>query len=179
VTQIASIRTLSLRSSLFPFLPLFLFCGSACPQEGLPAARTIGPGEMFTFFFLMPGPLKILGPFVQLTGQGGTQFVRRLAFRAFFYSCLTLLFAAVIGERSMRQYHVSVPVLAIAAGIILFLVALQTIMEQFGASVPSPRQSLEPSQRLAISPLAFPTIVTPYRAAVIICMALTPTRFPD
>jgi small neutral amino acid transporter SnatA (MarC family) len=87
--------------------------------------------------------------------------VRRLAFRAFFYSCLTLLFAAVIGERSMRQYYVSVPVLAIAAGIILFLVALKTIMEQFGSSVPSPQPNLEPSLRLAISPLAFPTIVTP------------------
>jgi multiple antibiotic resistance protein len=75
----------------------------------------------------------------------------------------------------MRQYHVSVPVLAIAAGIILFLVALKTIMEQFGSSVPSPQQNLEPSLRLAISPLAFPTIVTPYGvAAVIICMALTP-----
>lgn len=75
----------------------------------------------------------------------------------------------------MRQYHVSVPVLAIAAGIILFLVALKTIMEQFGSSVPSPQQNLEPSLPLAISPLAFPTIVTPYGvAAVIICMALTP-----
>ena len=58
MTQIASIRTLSLRSSVFLLLPLFLFCGSACPQESLPAARTISPGEMFTFFFLMPGLSK-------------------------------------------------------------------------------------------------------------------------
>jgi small neutral amino acid transporter SnatA (MarC family) len=149
----------------FPAPESFPLCGSACPQESLPAARTISPGEMFTFFFLMLGPLKILGPFVQLAGQGDTQFARRLA----------LLFAAVIGERSMRQYHVSEPVLAIAAGIILFLVALKTIMEQFRSTVPAPQQNLEPSLGLAISPLAFPTIVTPYGvAAVIICMALTP-----
>ena len=67
MTRITGIRTLSLRSSLFLLLPPFLFCGSACPQESLPsptspAARTISPGEMFTFFFLMLGPLKILGP---------------------------------------------------------------------------------------------------------------------
>ena len=75
----------------------------------------------------------------------------------------------------MRQYYVSEPVLAIAAGIILFLVALETIMEQFRSTVPAPQQNLEPSLGLAISPLAFPTIVTPYGvAAVIICMALTP-----
>lgn len=102
---------------------------------------------------------------MQLAGQGDTQFARRLA----------LLFAAVIGERSMRQYYVSEPVLAIAAGIILFLVALKTIMEQFRSTVPAPQQNLEPSLGLAISPLAFPAIVTPYGvAAVIICMALTP-----
>jgi hypothetical protein len=109
MTQIASIRTLSLRSSLFLLLPLFLFCGSACPEESMPfptspAARTISPGEMFTFFFLMLGPLKILGPFVQLAGQGDTQFARRLAFRAFFYSCLTLLFAAVIGAHAIARH---------------------------------------------------------------------------
>jgi MarC family integral membrane protein len=106
----------------FPAPESFPLCGSACPQESLPAARTISPGKMFTFFFLILGPLKILGPFVQLAGQGDTEFARRLVFRALFYSCLALLFAAVIGERSMRQYHVSVPVLAITAGIILFLV---------------------------------------------------------
>jgi small neutral amino acid transporter SnatA (MarC family) len=35
-------------------------------------------------------------------------------------------------------------------------------MEQFGSSVPAPQQNLEPSRGLAISPRAFPTIVTPY-----------------
>ena len=39
----------------------------------------------------------------------------------------------------------------------------------------APQLTIEPSLRLAISPLAFPTIVTPYGiAAVIICVSLTP-----
>ena len=74
----------------------------------------------------------------------------------------------------MRRYHISVPVSAIAAGIILFLVALRTVMQQFDANEPEARE-YEPSLRLAVSPLAFPTIVTPYGiAAVIVCMTLTP-----
>ena len=136
--------------------------------------HTVTLTEMFTFLFLMLGPIKILGPFVQLTRNDDDAFSKRLAIRAFLFSCAALVFAAFVGERSMRKYHVSVPVLAIAAGIILFLVALQTVMHQFDSSTPTHRE-YEPSMRLAVSPLAFPTIVTPYGvAAVIVFMTLTP-----
>lgn len=129
---------------------------------------------MFTFFFLMLGPLKILGPFAHLTKNGDATFARRLAIRAFLYSCLALVFAAFLGENSIRKYHISLGVLGIAAGIILFLVALRTVMEQFDPTTVGAHE-YEPSMRLAITPLAFPIIVTPYGvAAVIICMALTP-----
>lgn len=142
--------------------------------QGDSMARPVTPGEMFAFFFLMLGPIKILGPFVQMTRKGDAVFTRRLAIRAFFVSCASLAFAGLIGDRSMRQYRISVPVLAIAAGIILFLVALQTVMQQFDATDQGPRE-YEPTLSLAVSPLAFPTIVTPYGiAAVIICMTLTP-----
>jgi len=137
--------------------------------------RTVTLSEMFAFFFLMLGPLKILGPFVQMTQRSDARFTRRLAFRAFLYSCVALVLAAFAGENSIHKYHISVPVLAIAAGIILFLVALRTVMEQFDANPAQAPHTIEPSLRLALSPLAFPTIVTPYGvAAVIICVTLTP-----
>jgi len=129
---------------------------------------------MFAFFFLMLGPIKILGPFVQMTQKCDPALARRLAFRAFWVSCASLVLAGLLGEKALRQYHISVPVLAIAAGVILFLVALRTVMQQFDAADPAARE-FEPSLRLAVSPLAFPTIVTPYGiAAVIVCMTLTP-----
>jgi small neutral amino acid transporter SnatA (MarC family) len=62
------------------------------------------------FFFLMLGPLKILGPFVQMTGGSDAVFTRRLALRAFLYSGLALVLAAVVGENSHCKYHISVPV---------------------------------------------------------------------
>lgn len=160
--------------SLF-FLPAGLLAGQGPALLNPSRAFTVSISEMFTFLFLMLGPIKILGPFVQLTRKGDEAFARRLAIRAFLYSCAALLFAAFIGERSMRKYHISVPVLAIAAGIILFLVALQTVMQQFDTSGAAGRHEYEPSMRLAVSPLAFPTIVTPYGvAAVIVLMTLTP-----
>jgi multiple antibiotic resistance protein len=66
-------------------------------------------------------------------------------------------------------------VLQIAAGIILFLVALQAVMQQYSATHASERTE-PPTLALAFSPLAFPTIVTPYGiAAVTILITLAPT----
>lgn len=160
---------------LSSFLAVAVSAQEAASTTTVAAPRAVSLGEMFTFFFLMLGPLKILGPFVRMTQGGDAAFARRLAVRAFFYSCFALVLAAVIGENSIRKYHISVPVLAIAAGIILFLVALRTVMEQFDENSVPPAPAGEPSLRLAVSPLAFPTIVTPYGvAAVIICVTLTP-----
>jgi multiple antibiotic resistance protein len=148
----------------------------ASPNQALFQSVTIA--DMATFLFLMLGPIKIVGPFVNLTRKGDAAFARRLAIRGFLFSCLSLAFAALIGESTMRRYRISVPVLAVDAGIILFLVALQTVMQQFGPESAAPQHEYEPSMRLAASPLAFPTIVTPYGiAAVIIFLVLTPDLF--
>lgn len=161
------------------FAPLAAVSLALC--SALPAQTTdqsprinISITQMFIFFFLMLGPLKILGPFVQFTKHGDAKFTRRLALRGFFISCVALVIAAFAGANSLERYHISVPVLAIACGLILFLVALKTVMSQFDLSSDGPKD-FEPNLRLAVTPLAFPTIVTPYGvAAVIVCMALTP-----
>jgi len=158
-------------------LPLFP-ASTLLAQESMPAAaagsRLISPREMFAFFFLMLGPIKILGPFVQMTSKGDVMFRRRLAVRAILVSCLALFFSALVGETALRRFHISVPVLAVSGGIILFLVALRTVMQQFDAEDRGLRE-YEPALKMAVSPLAFPTIVTPYGiAAAIICMTLTP-----
>lgn len=154
--------------------PLNLLAGQGLETPHASAPHMVTITEMFAFLFLMLGPIKILGPFVQMTRGSDAAFAKRLAFRAFLYSCATLAFAAVIGEKSMRKFRISVAVLGIAAGIILFLVALQTVMQQFDSEKQA-RHEYEPTLKLAVSPLAFPTIVTPYGvAAVIVFMTLTP-----
>lgn len=159
----------------------FLAASTTClvAQNPLPAVpaitRTLTMKEIFAFLFLMLGPLKILGPFAQLTAGCDGIFTRRLAVRAIIISCASLAFVALIGEKSMSNYHISVPVLAIAAGIILFLVALRTVLQQFDFYQPATQHQEDKSLRLAVTPLAFPIIVTPYGiAAVIIFMSLTP-----
>ena len=56
-----------------------------------------------------------------MTSKGEASLSRKLAVRTVIYSCLALFLAGALGERSLRKYHVSVPVLTIAAGFIPFL----------------------------------------------------------
>ena len=166
-------------------ISLPLASGLAFGQESVPTATYQGGGafslgQMFTFFFLMLGPLKILGPFVQITRKADAALTRRIAIRAFLYSCAALVVAALIGEEFLRKFNIQVSVLAIAAGIILFLVALRAVIEQFDIDPGATPKHYEPDMRYAASPLAFPTIVTPYGVAtVIVCMALTPDSMTE
>lgn len=57
------------------------------------------------------------------------------------------------------------------AGIILFLVALKTVLEQFVPPEPHADEAGVPPEaamKVALSPLAFPTIVTPYGIAALV-----------
>jgi multiple antibiotic resistance protein len=160
--------------------------GAACLlQSGLAHAQEMaaqpayGPVPLaliFSFSFLMLGPIKIVGPFAKITHGADATLTRNLAIRAIFFASLALLVAAVAGEAFLRSYTIPIPVLVLAAGIVLFLVALQGILQQFAPPAhPAGEPASTPTLAMAITPIAFPTIVTPYGiAAVIVFLALSP-----
>ncbi len=125
--------------------------------------------------FLMLGPFKIIGPYNKMTQGADPAMVRQFAIRGILYSSIALLLAALIGENIISNYGIPIPVLGMAGGIILFLVAILNVIRQFG-EYPSHEVKPEPlNLKMAMYPLAFPTIVTPYGiAAVIVFMALIP-----
>lgn len=85
-----------------------------------------------------------------------------------------MLAAATIGANILHKWGISVGALQLAAGIVLFLIALRPVLEQYEPKKPETEaqgSSASPapsSSDLAFSPLAFPTIVTPYGVAVLI-----------
>jgi len=138
-------------------------------------------GKVFTFLFLTLGPLKIIGPFAEMTQGRDTAFRRKLAFRGAIVAAIGLLAAVTLGTRILKQWGISVGALLLTAGIVLFLVALRPVLEQYAArdtraeAADKAATSELPIRALAITPLAFPTIVTPYGVAVVIMlMALRP-----
>jgi multiple antibiotic resistance protein len=135
--------------------------------------------HIFTFLFLMLGPLKMIGPFSRATHGADAALTRQVALRTVLFGSLGLLFAAFLGDSILRKYGIPVSVLALSAGVILFLVALQNILQQFappspheaGITSPAPTSILH----MAMMPLAFPTMVTPYGiAALVVFLAVTP-----
>lgn len=131
--------------------------------------------HIFTMLFLMLGPFKIIGPFAQMTQAADPVLARNIAFRGFMYSTIALLMAALIGENILSNYGIPIPILAISGGIILFLVAILNIIHQFDPPSAKDENPVKPTMKMAIYPLAFPTIVTPYGiAAVIVFFALAP-----
>jgi len=156
-------------------LTLAPFAATAQSTGVLATRRPITWGMIFALLFLMLGPIKLLGPFAAATKDCDRVFRLRLATRAFLFSVAAVTIAAALGEQVLDNFAIPVLVLQIAAGLILFLVALQAVMHQYDVTRP-PERTEPPTLAHAFSPLAFPTIVTPYGiAAVIILISLAPT----
>jgi multiple antibiotic resistance protein len=135
----------------------------------------IDTAQVFTFLFLMLGPFKIIAPYAKMTLHADPAMGRQLAFRGIAFATIALILASVIGDNVLGNFGIPVEILALAGGIILFLVALRNTIRQFDPPAPIMEESAPLTLKMAINPLAFPTIVTPYgMAALIVFMAISP-----
>ena len=152
---------------------------AAEPAAGPAPLKQFALGQVFALLFLMLGPFKIIGPFFKVTKGADARLTRQIAVWATIFSALALLIAGFLGESILSNYGIPLPVLALSGGIILFLVALKNVLEQFEAAEPHTDDVAVPpaaAMKVAMSPLAFPTIVTPYGiAAVVVLVAFGQT----
>src|SRR3974377_250843 len=163
------------RLTVIVALTLLPFAAAAQSAGVLATRRPITWGMIFALLFLMLGPIKLLAPFAAATKDCDRVFRLRLATRAFLFSAGAGTSAGALGQQMLENFALPVLVLQIAAGLILFLVALQAVMQQYDVTHQRDRTE-PPTLAHAFSPLAFPTIVTPYGiAAVIILISLAPT----
>jgi multiple antibiotic resistance protein len=177
-----------LRWDTRPIVALIISVGCLAAAVAAPAAEVtvaqvpmpqISLGQVFAILFLMLGPFKIIGPFFKATEGADARLTRQIAVWATIFSALALLIAGFLGESILGTYGIPLPVLALSGGIILFLVAIKNVLEQFEApqshtdAVGVPPAA---AMKVAMAPLAFPTIVTPYGiAAVVVLIAFRQT----
>jgi multiple antibiotic resistance protein len=118
--------------------------GSQIPMEPVSAL------QIFTFLFLMLGPFKVVGPFAKITERAEPRLARRIALRATLVSSVALLLAAVLGQSTLSRYGIPLPDLALAGGLILFLVALRATLLQSAPSSGAGDEVAVPTLNMAI-----------------------------
>ncbi len=135
-----------------------------------------GHFNLFIIFFVTLGPLKVIPVFVQLTRNADRALKRRLALVSTVVSTLVVLLVVLLGSNLLRVWRIQLPALMIASGILLSLVALRLILTQYdprGEQAPSPEH---PEPHLAITPLAFPTILPPFGIAIALTLMIVSTE---
>lgn len=160
------------------FLSFGVFVAAVSAQDPAPLASwngqsavsyptTLDLGIVFTAFFLMLGPIKIFVPFVQATIGMEQAEARRVALKAVGYASVIGVVAALLGQRILVSWGISLPALHLAAGVILMLVALRNMIALYAPSQDMSKSTTPPSNP-ALAPLAFPTILSPYGIAIFI-----------
>lgn len=137
------------------------------------AARgyNLGLREIFLLFFIMLGPVKILGPFFMATHGLDTGARRGLSVKVFAGSLVVVIVAGVIGSGMMVKWHVAPAVMMLASGLVFLLAALQMVLSAYRVAQAAP---VEVPAQPAVHRLVYPVTVTPYGvAAVITLMALS------
>jgi len=131
-------------------------------------------GRIFIYLLVMLGPDKLLVPFTNITKRMGEAAARSLAIKGVAIACAAGLVAAIVGRSIIKSWRISLPAVLVAAGLVLLLVALQRVMAQYQQRAANPAETeevaSEPSTLVAMSPLAFPNIITPYGTAVLILL---------
>ncbi len=134
----------------------------------------LGPGEIFTLFFVTLGPLKVLGPFAQRTAGLDRQVARQIAVRAFAIATAAIIVGSIAGRALAARWSISLAALELTAGIVFFIVAVKHLLEQYEPAPSDADASLPPAANAAALRIVFPIVLTPYGiAAVITVLAAT------
>lgn len=134
-----------------------------------------GSFNLFIIFFVTLGPLKVIPTFMQLTRQASRSFKRQLALRSTAIATVVIMLVVIIGQNLLQVWQIQLPALMIAGGILLFLVALQLILTQYHAPEQTPVPD-SPDLSLAVTPLAFPTILPPFGIAIALTLMVLSTE---
>ncbi len=128
---------------------------------------------VFTIFFMLLGPIKLIPSFAGLTQDADCRFKRNVAIWGAVIASALCAFVALAGETLLGKYRISIDAVRIVGGLVLLIAALNAIFQK--AQTSSPSSGSPTAIQLAASPVAVPGIVPPAAiAAILILMMLAP-----
>ena len=117
--------------------------------------------------FMTIGPIKIIPVFAKLTQNGSNKVRIKLAIRSFALSTSAIVAVALSSQSILNKYSISLSALMAAAGIVLFLISIKMILAQYNNNENNPIPTLENPLTALVTPLTFPTILTPQGIAFV------------
>ena len=138
---------------------------------------TFGMVDIATILLVTVGPLKALIVFATLTARAEADFRRQVAIRTVTVATVVTLVFVVAGEFFLQIFHISLPALKIAGGIILLLFALHMIMGGAHDDEGDKPKALSPD--IAVFPLAMPMMATPQGLVAITVLVAARQSFVD
>jgi len=130
---------------------------------------------IFTIFFMLLGPIKIIPTFVGLTRDADLPFKRALAIHGTLIASALVLFVAVAGGTILDKYQISVNALRIAGGVVLVIAGLNAIFWPPRAVRAQPGSTV---LQLAAAPLTIPAIVPPAGIAALLIFIMLAPDYP-
>jgi multiple antibiotic resistance protein len=131
---------------------------------------------IFTVFFMLLGPIKLIPAFAGLTQGQDSRFKRDVAIRGTVIASVLCVFVALAGGVLLGSYRISLAGLRISAGLVLLIAALQVIFRKVQS--PGPGSGTATPIQLAASPVAVPMIVPPAGVAVILMCVMLAPQYP-
>jgi multiple antibiotic resistance protein len=131
---------------------------------------------IFTIFFMLLGPVKVIPSFAGLTRGADARFKRSVAIQGVVIASALCVFVALAGGTLLGKYRISIDALRISGGLVLLIAALQVIFQKAHPS--SPGSGTPTAIHLAASPVAVPIIVPPAGVAAILIFMMGAPQYP-
>lgn len=127
-------------------------------------------GKLLPLLFNMMGPIGLMPVFAAVTARMDQPARNAVALRATLFSITAVILAVFVGEGILKGWGINNASLIVAAGLILTLSAIRSILLPAANPVPNGQDTPDP-KGVAVRPVAFPTIISPQGVGVVIIFA--------
>lgn len=133
---------------------------------------TLTAGQIFTLFFIMVGPFKIIGPFFRSTKNINSPWLlKKLSAFSVVLAAILFLICGYLGSLLMEKWKISTAVMTLTAGLVFGFVAFKMILSSKKEEEPEPSATAP----VDVNPIqvAGSMIISPYGMATLIVFLAT------
>jgi multiple antibiotic resistance protein len=136
----------------------------------------LGIADIAMILFVTIGPIKAAIALGTFTAGADSALRRSIALRAVLVATIVTLIFVLFGEVLLQIFHVSLPALKLAGGLILTIFSIGMI---FGDHEKQGNELPPPSLALAVYPIAVPMLATPQGLVAIVAITAAAESFGD